>query len=276
MSQTSFSRLDIDDRGVAWLTLERPEVHNAFDDHLIAELNDHLRRVGELAHRGEVRVLVLGSEGKSFSAGADLNWMKRMVDYDFEDNLADSRELSALMHGLDTLPCPTVCRVQGATFGGAVGLAACCDLVVASEKARFCLSEVRIGLSPAVISPYVQRALGSRQMRRYALTAEIMDAATAERLGLVHRLVAPDELDAAVDAMVDTLLATSPQASRATKALLAEVARDPDSNATRDHTCRIISELRVSHEGQEGLASFFEKRRPAWAPDDPSNTERQK
>jgi methylglutaconyl-CoA hydratase len=273
MSQTSDSRLEIDDRGVARLTLERPEVHNAFDDHLIAELNDHLRRVGELAQRGEVRVLVLGSEGKSFSAGADLNWMQRMVDYDFEDNLADSRELSALMHGLDTLPCPTVCRVQGATFGGAVGLAACCDIVVASDKARFCLSEVRIGLSPAVISPYVQRALGSRQMRRYALT-EVMDAATAERLGLVHRLVEPDALDAAVDAMIDTLLATSPQASRATKALLAEVAREPDSNATRDHTCRIISELRVSHEGQEGLASFLEKRRPAWAPDDSSNTER--
>ncbi|WP_136246929.1 enoyl-CoA hydratase-related protein [Halomonas borealis] len=274
MSQTSDSRLEIDDRGVARLTLERPQVHNAFDDHLIAELNDHLRRVGELAQRGEVRVLVLGSEGKSFSAGADLNWMQRMVDYDFEDNLADSRELSALMHGLDTLPCPTVCRVQGATFGGAVGLAACCDIVVASDKARFCLSEVRIGLSPAVISPYVQRALGSRQMRRYALTAEVMDAATAERLGLVHRLVEPDALDTAVDAMIDTLLATSPQASRATKALLAEVAHDPDSNATRDHTCRIISELRVSHEGQEGLASFLEKRRPAWAPDDSSNTER--
>ncbi|MDR9440935.1 MAG: enoyl-CoA hydratase-related protein [Halomonas sp.] len=275
MSDTpSYSRLELDDRGVAWLTLERPDVHNAFDDSLIAELNDHLRRVGELARRGEVRLLVLGSEGKSFSAGADLNWMKRMVDYDFEDNLADSRELSALMHGLDTLPCPTVCRVQGATFGGAVGLAACCDVVIASEKAKFCLSEVRIGLSPAVISPYVQRAVGSRQMRRYALTAEVMDAATAERLDLVHRVVAPDALDEAVDAMVETLLATSPQASRATKALLAEVAREPDSNTTRDHTCRVISELRVSHEGQEGLASFFEKRRPAWAPDSPSNTER--
>ncbi|XKE46972.1 enoyl-CoA hydratase/isomerase family protein [Halomonas organivorans] len=276
MTTKTYSRLEIDDRGVARLTLERPEVHNAFDDHLIAELNDHLQRLGELAHRGEVRLLVLGSEGKSFSAGADLNWMKRMVDYDFEDNLADSRELSALMHGLDTLPCPTVCRVQGATFGGAVGLAACCDVVIASEKAKFCLSEVRIGLSPAVISPYVQRALGERQMRRYALTAEVMDAATAERLDLVHRVVEPDALDEAVDAMVETLLGTSPQASRATKALLAEVAREPDSNATRDHTCRIISELRVSHEGQEGLASFFEKRRPAWAPDSSSNTERRK
>lgn len=276
MTTDTYSSLNIDERGVARLTLDRPAVHNAFDDHLIAELNDHLRRVGELAHRGEVRLLVLGSKGKSFSAGADLNWMKRIVDYDFEDNLADSRELSALMHGLDTLPCASVCRVQGAAFGGAVGLAACCDIVIASEKARFCLSEVKIGLSPAVISPYVQRAIGSRQMRRYALTAEVMDAATAERLGLAHRVVEPDALDSAVEAMIETLLGTSPQASRATKALLAEVARHPDSNITRDHTCRIISELRVSHEGQEGLASFFEKRRPAWAPDAPTNTEHRK
>ena len=126
--------------GIARLTLNRPEVHNAFDDSLIAELNAHLEKLHDLASSGDVRVVVLGSEGKSFSAGADLNWMKRMVDYDLEDNLADSRKLAALMHGLDTLPCPTICRVQGAAFGGAVGLAACCDIVVASEKAKFCLS----------------------------------------------------------------------------------------------------------------------------------------
>src|SRR5690554_6111582 len=264
---TSYSQLRIDERGVAWLTLNRPEVHNAFDDSLIAELNAHLAKLHDAAHQGEVRVVVLGSEGKSFSAGADLNWMRRMVEYDFEGNLADSRKLSALMHGLDTLPCPTLCRVQGAAFGGAVGLAACCDIVIASEKARFCLSEVKIGLSPAVISPYVQRALGARQMRRYALTAEVMDATTALALGLVHRLAPHAELDAAVEAMIDILLAGSPQAQRATKALLAEVAREPDSKATREHTCRVISELRVSAEGQEGLASFFEKRRPAWTTD---------
>lgn len=264
MSDSTFSRLELDERGVAWLTLVRPEVHNAFDDSLIAELNAHLERLHDAAHHGEIRAVVLGSEGKSFSAGADLGWMKRMVEYDFDGNLADSRKLSALMHGLDTLPCPTVCRVQGAAFGGAVGLAACCDLVVASEKAKFCLSEVKIGLSPAVISPYVQRAIGSRQMRRYALSAEVMDAPTALALGLAHQVVDADALDDAVAAMLDTLLAGSPQAQRATKALLAEVAREPDSKATREHTCRVISELRVSAEGQEGLASFFEKRRPAW------------
>ncbi|RUR32487.1 enoyl-CoA hydratase/isomerase family protein [Vreelandella andesensis] len=252
------------DKGVARLTLNRPEVHNAFDDSLIAELNTHLDDLHALANAGDVRAVVLGSEGKSFSAGADLNWMKRMVDYSLEDNLADSRKLSALMFGLDTLPCPTICRVQGAAFGGAVGLAACCDLVVASDKAKFCLSEVKIGLSPAVISPYVQRALGERQLRRYALTAEVIDAPTALALGLAHQVVEHDALDSAVNDMLDTLLGGSPQAQRATKALLASVAQAPDSDVTREHTCHVIAKLRVSQEGQEGLSSFFEKRRPAW------------
>ncbi|MEL7968893.1 enoyl-CoA hydratase/isomerase family protein [Vreelandella neptunia] len=265
----AYSTLTIEE-GVARLTLNRSEVHNAFDDSLIAELNAHLDQLHTLAESGDVRAVVLGSEGKSFSAGADLNWMKRMVDYDLEDNLADSRKLAALMHGLDTLPCPTVCRVQGAAFGGAVGLAACCDVVIASGKAKFCLSEVKIGLSPAVISPYVQRALGERQMRRYALTAEAMDAEIALALGLVHLVVEHDKLDDEVDAMLATLLAGSPQAQRATKALMATVAQAPDSDATREHTCQVIAKLRVSQEGQEGLSSFFEKRRPVWA--DSNNT----
>ncbi|MGY2462035.1 enoyl-CoA hydratase/isomerase family protein [Vreelandella sulfidaeris] len=259
----AYSTLKIED-GVARLTLNRPEVHNAFDDSLIAELNAQLNELHRLAETGDVRVVVLGSEGKSFSAGADLNWMKRMVDYDLDDNLADSRKLAALMHGLDTLPCPTLCRVQGAAFGGAVGLAACCDVVIASDKAKFCLSEVKIGLSPAVISPYVQRALGERQMRRYALTAEVMDAPTALALGLAHQVVEHEALNSAIDAMLVTLLAGSPQAQRATKALMATVAQAPDSDATREHTCQIIAKLRVSPEGQEGLSSFFEKRRPNW------------
>ncbi|QNI02751.1 enoyl-CoA hydratase/isomerase family protein [Halomonas sp. SH5A2] len=267
----AYSTLMIEN-GVARLTLNRPEVHNAFDDSLIAELNAHLGKLKTLAEAGEVRVVVLGSEGKSFSAGADLNWMKRMVDYDLEDNLADSRKLAALMHGLDTLPCPTLCRVQGAAFGGAVGLAACCDVVIASGKAKFCLSEVKIGLSPAVISPYVQRALGERQMRRYALTAEVMDAETALKLGLAHQVVEHEALDSVVDAMLATLLAGSPQAQRATKALMTTVAQAPDSDDTREHTCQVIANLRVSHEGQEGLSSFFEKRRPDWtSPEEHNN-----
>ncbi|WP_303856880.1 enoyl-CoA hydratase-related protein [Salinicola salarius] len=262
----SFTHLTIDARGVARLTLDRPEVHNAFDDALIKELNAHLERLHALAERSEVRVVVLGSDGKHFSAGADLNGMKRMVDFSFDDNLKDARELARLMQKLDALPCPTLCRVQGAAYGGAVGLAACCDVVIASDKARFCLSEVRIGLSPAVISPYVQRAIGPRQMRRYALTAEVIDAATAQVLGLVHEVTDGETLDVQIGQMIDQLLAASPQAQRATKALLAEVAREPDSDATRETTCRVISELRVSAEGQEGLAAFFDKRTPAWRP----------
>ncbi|MFI0471139.1 enoyl-CoA hydratase-related protein [Halomonas sp. HMF6819] len=256
------------ENGVAHLSLNRPAVHNAFDDHLIAELTDHLKELLEPIERQQVRVLVLGSDGKSFSAGADLNWMKRMVDYSHDDNLADSRRLAELMYRLDTLPCPTVCRVQGAAFGGAVGLAACCDVVIASTKARFCLSEVKIGLSPAVISPYVQRAIGARQARRYALTAEVIDADSALALGLAHQVVAPEALDRAVEAMTQTLLAGSPRAQRATKALLAAVGQSPDSDATRERTCQTIAELRVSDEGQEGLSSFFDKRLPAWAPQD--------
>ncbi|TVP51489.1 MAG: enoyl-CoA hydratase/isomerase family protein [Halomonas sp.] len=259
----AYSTLIIEN-SVARLTLNRPDVHNAFDDSLIAELNEHLRQLHSLAETGDVRVVVLGSEGKSFSAGADLNWMKRMVEYDLNDNLADSRKLAALMHGLDTLPCPTVCRVQGAAFGGAVGLAACCDIVIASDRAKFCLSEVKIGLSPAVISPYVQRALGERQMRRYALTAEVMDAQTALALDLAHQVIEHEALDEAVDAMITVLLAGSPQAQRASKALMATVAQAPDSDDTREHTCQVIAKLRVSPEGQEGLSSFFEKRRPDW------------
>lgn len=258
------SRLEIDSRGVAWLTLDKPDVHNAFDDALINELNAYLDRLHNAAERDDVRMVVLGSEGKHFSAGADLNWMKRMVDYGVDANLEDSRQLSRLMQRLDTLPCPTVCRVQGAAYGGAVGLAACCDLVIASEAARFCLSEVRIGLSPAVISPYVQRAIGERQMRRFALTAEVIDVTTAQTLGLVHEVAGSHELDERVAVYVDTLLAASPQASRATKALLQSVAYEPDSDATRERCCRTISELRVSAEGQEGLAAFFDKRAPAW------------
>ncbi|HET8790861.1 MAG TPA: enoyl-CoA hydratase-related protein [Modicisalibacter sp.] len=271
---TENTHLEFDERGVARLTLDRPDVHNAFDDALIREINNRLDTIAEAIERGEIRVVVLGSEGKHFSAGADLGWMKRMAGYDFKYNIDDSRELSRLMHRLDTLPCPTLCRVQGAAYGGAVGLAACCDIVVASEAARFCLSEVKIGLSPAIISPYVQRAIGARQMRRYALSAEVIDVSTAQRLGLVHEIASVDELDSVVDAMIDTLLAPSPQAQRVTKTLLAVVARDPDSKESRENCCQTISKLRVSDEGQEGLAAFFEKRDPAWRiADDPETKE---
>ncbi|WP_148255353.1 enoyl-CoA hydratase-related protein [Aidingimonas lacisalsi] len=261
---TRFTHLDIDARGVAWLTLDRPEVHNAFDDHLIVELNHHLDQLAAAAERNEVRALVLSSTGKHFSAGADLGWMQRMVEYGFDDNLADSRMLDRMMHALDTLPCPTLCRVQGAAFGGAVGLVACCDIAIASERATFCLSEVRIGLSPAVISPYVQRTIGPRQMRRYALTAETINVGIALELGLIHQVESHDTLDRAVETMLDKLLEASPQAQRATKTLLEHVAGDASMENAREHCCRVISQLRVSDEGQEGMAAFFEKRTPNW------------
>lgn len=252
--------LDIDPRGVAYLTLNRPEVHNAFDDHLIAELLDKLNQV----RQAKAHVLVFRSQGKSFSAGADLGWMKRMASYSKAENKKDAQELARLMHELDTLPCPTICRVQGAAYGGAVGLAACCDIVVASEKARFCLSEVKIGLSPAVISPYVVRALGQRAMRRYALTAEVITVHNAHQLGLVHEVVNEDALDGQVEILVETMLANSPQAVARTKQLVHYVADRPADATTQDYTTDLIAEIRVSEEGQEGLSAFFEKRAPGW------------
>jgi len=252
--------LKIDERSVAYLTLNRPEIHNAFDDQLITQLLNKLKEI----RKAKARVLVFGSEGKSFSAGADLGWMKRMAEYSKAENKKDAQELARLMHELDTLPCPTICRVQGAAYGGAVGLAACCDLVVATAKARFCLSEVKIGLSPAVISPYVVRALGVRAMRRYALTAEVISVEKAQQLGLVDEVVAEDMLDTQIETFVTTLLANSPQAVAHTKELIHFVADRPADSTTQDYTTNLIAEIRVSAEGQEGLSAFFEKRAPNW------------
>lgn len=262
--EQQFTSLTVDGQGVAWLWLDKPQVHNAFDDRLIAELNGHLERLHRQASSAQVRALVLGSQGKHFSAGADLGWMRRMVGYDFTDNLADSQELARLMGLLDSMPCPVIGRVQGAAFGGAVGLAACCDVVVASEHAKFCLSEVKIGLSPAVISPYVQVAIGVQQMRRYALTGEVIDSTRALALGLAHEVVEHDQLDQEVQTILEALHLGSPQAQRRTKALLATVQLENDPDRRRDYTCQVISELRVSDEGQEGLASFFDRRPAKW------------
>ncbi len=264
MSDTSnsvhFVDCQINEQGVAYLTLKRPDVHNAFDDHLIAEL---VRRL-EALHASPPRVLVLGSIGKSFSAGADLGWMQRMAQYTEAENKQDALALARLMQLLDTLPCPSIARVQGAAYGGAVGLAACCDLVIASEKARFCLSEVKIGLSPAVISPYVIKAIGQRAMRRYALTAEVLDAVQAHTLGLVHEVVDSDQLDVRVDAFIQLLLANSPQGVRSTKALIHAIGYRPIDDSVQQKTTDLIASIRVSAEGQEGLSAFFQKRVPQW------------
>ena len=205
----------LDARGVATLTLNRPDVHNAFDDVVISELNT---AIDQYARHPDVRLLVLRAEGKSFSAGADLGWMKRMATFSREDNLADARELERLMRGLYDFPKPTLALVQGAAFGGAVGLVSCCDLAIASGNASFSLSEARLGLAPAVISPFVIAAIGPRQASRYFLTAERFTAETAQAIGLVHEVVPPEALDVASGRMIDTLLANGPIALMACKA----------------------------------------------------------
>jgi len=247
--------------GVARLRLARPEVHNAFDDVLIRELTEALTAAET---EPEVRVVVLEAEGRSFSAGADLNWMRRMAGYDWDENFRDSRALGGLMSRLNGLDRPTVARVNGAAIGGGVGLVACCDIAVASDSAVFALSEVQLGLIPAVIAPYVVAAVGERRARRYFTTGERFDAATAEAMGLIHRMVPADELDAAVDEFVDRLLATGPEAVRAAKRLVRDVARAPLDDALVTETARRIADRRASAEGREGVAAFLAKRPPAW------------
>ncbi|MBI4968554.1 MAG: enoyl-CoA hydratase/isomerase family protein [Rhodospirillales bacterium] len=246
---------------VATVTLNRPDRHNAFDDALIAGLTETLEGIGA---DPAVRVVVLTGAGKSFSAGADLGWMKRMAGYTFDQNMADARGLARLLSTLDRLPKPTIARVNGPAYGGGVGLVAACDLAIAQPEAAFSLTEVKLGLIPAVISPYVVAAIGPRAARRYTLTAQRFDAETALRLGLVHEVVAADALDDAVSKTVDTLLANGPQAMAAGKALIGTVANRPIDDAVIEDTARRIAECRASPEGREGVSAFLEKRKPAW------------
>jgi methylglutaconyl-CoA hydratase len=254
-----YTELDINSQGVATLTLNRPDVHNAFDDVMIAELLKALEQVEE---SDSARVLVLRSEGKNFSAGADLNWMRSMADKNYQQNVDDAGELGLLMERLDLLSKPSIALVQGAAFGGAVGLAACCDIVLAQPRSSFCLSEVKIGLIPAVISPYVVRTIGERQSRRYMLTAERFFADKAQELGLVNDVV--EDFDEPLNKLLEALLANSPQAVGACKKLIRNVGSRPIDKDVREHTIKAIAEIRVSDEGQEGLSAFLEKRPAAW------------
>ena len=253
--------LAVDEKGVATLTLNRPDIHNAFDDRLIGELTHKLR---EAAHNHAVRVIVLAANGKSFSAGADLNWMKRMAHYSEAENLRDAVALADLMHTITVLPKPTVARVQGPAYGGGVGLVACCDIAVGSRAAQFSLSEVRLGLIPAVISPHVIAAIGERQARRYFVTAERFDAAEAVRIGLLHMLVEETQLDDALRTIVDHLLKGGPKAQGAAKDLIASVANRPIDRRLVEDTAERIARIRVTPEGKEGIAAFLEKRAPGW------------
>ena len=252
---------DVAGNGRATVTINRPDVHNAFDDELIAALTGQLEGLG---NDDAVRVVVLTGAGKSFSAGGDLNWMQRTASYSEDENLTDAAALARLMNTLHGLSKPTIARVQGDAYGGGVGLIACCDIAVASESARFSLSEVRLGLIPAVISPYVIAAIGERQAGRYMLSAERFDAAEAWRVGLIHEVTAPDALDAAVNGIVESLLANGPRAMAEAKALIRAVAGRPIDASLNADTAARIARIRASGEGREGVAAFLGKRKPDW------------
>ena len=259
--------VSISDRaGVRELRLHRPEVHNAFDDGLIAALTAALRDAGS---DPTVRAVVLTGEGTSFSAGADLNWMRGMAKASEADNREDSLRLASLMRTLQFLPKPTVARVNGAAYGGGVGLVACCDIAIGVESAKFGLTEVKLGLVPAVISPYVVAAIGLRHARRLFLTGEIFDAAQALQIGLLHRVVAADQLDQTVAHTLGLLSKAAPIAQREAKTLALGthgLSEEKAERIDRDNAA-LIARLRVSAEGQEGLGAFLDKRSPAWCAD---------
>jgi methylglutaconyl-CoA hydratase len=256
-------RQERDDRGVVTLTLAKPEIRNAFNPAFMRAIR---AAFDSLVEDDGVRVIVLTGEGTAFSAGADLNWMRSMKDYSYDDNVADSRELDALFRTIDGFPRPVVARVNGAALGGAMGLIACADIAVAARTAVFGFSEAKLGIAPAVISTYVQPKIGVSNARRYFLTGERFDADRAFHLGLVHEVCDPDDLDATTEAVLTELLSAGPQAQVAVKALIPEVEAAETRQAAADETVQVIAALRVGEEGQEGMAAFFAKRRPAWAP----------
>ena len=247
--------------GIARVTLDRPEVRNAFDDELISSLTKAFK---EIEADDAIRVVILAGNGPAFCAGADLNWMKRMSSYDYDDNLADAEALAQMLATLDRMPKPTIARVHGPVFAGGTGLVAACDIAVGTPEAKFCLSEAKLGLSPATISPYVIRAMGEREARRYFLTAEVFDAAEAFRIGMLSLLVPAAELDSSVEKLVGHLLAGGPEAHAKIKDLIRTVAGHTADDPLIAETARRIAEIRVSPEGREGIASFLEKRKASW------------
>jgi len=246
---------------VAHVWLNRPEVRNAFNDSVIAEL---AQAFAALAQDVSLRAIVLAGHGKAFCAGADLSWMKTMAGYTWDENRADAQALADMLWTIHSCPVPVIARIQGDCYAGGVGLAAVCDIRVASSSVNFCLSEARLGLLPATISPYVIRAMGESASRRYFTTAERFDAHEALRIGLVHEVVAADALDATVDAIVAALVANGPQAVRACKRLVQDVAGRAIGEDLRADTARRIADVRASAEGREGVQSFLNKRAPGW------------
>lgn len=249
------------ENSIATITLNKPDAHNAFDDTMIVELTKALK---DFEKNPQVKVIILAANGKSFCAGADLNWMRRMANYSLDENLADANALAELMRTLNFLKKPTIALVQGAAYGGGVGLVACCDIAIATADANFCLSEVKIGLIPAVISPYVIAAMGERAARRYFLTAEKFSAEFALGFGLIHSIVDQNQLKTAGIELAKLLLANSPQAITTAKKLIQTISGRPINNDLITETAAMIAEIRVSEEGQEGLQAFIEKRKPKW------------
>ncbi|PKO77846.1 MAG: enoyl-CoA hydratase [Betaproteobacteria bacterium HGW-Betaproteobacteria-15] len=246
---------------IARITLSRPEVRNAFNDAVIQELKAAFEAVGV---RDDVRAVVLAAVGPAFCAGADLNWMRRMADYTRDENVADAGQLAAMLKAIYECPKPTIAAVQGDVFAGGMGLVAACDMAVSVRTATYCLSEVKLGLIPATISPYVIRAMGTRASHRYFLTAERFSAEEAHRIGFVHELVDADALDAKVNELAQALVSASPAAVKACKQLVQDVAEREINAALIDSTVQGIADIRASEQGREGVQSFLQKRKPAW------------
>ncbi|HYD61169.1 MAG TPA: enoyl-CoA hydratase/isomerase family protein [Noviherbaspirillum sp.] len=249
------------DGKVATVTLNRPDVRNAFNETTIAEITQAFRALGQ---HPDVRTIVLAANGPAFCAGADLNWMKKMAGYTHEENRADAAQLAEMLHTIYTCPKPVVAKVQGDCYAGGMGLVAACDIAIANEATNFCLSEVKLGLIPATISPYVILAMGENAARRYFLTAERFSAQEAHRIGFVHQVVAADALDATVAEIVKALVTNSPNAVKEAKRLVQDVAGQPLTAELIADTAERIADIRSSEEGKEGVRSFLEKRKPNW------------
>lgn len=254
-------KLDIDQRGVATLTLNRPELHNAFNDELIADLTACLN---DLEKKKEVRLLVLTGEGKSFCAGADLNWMKRMKEYSEAENIADSQKLAELFKTLNSFSRPVIGKINGSALGGGAGLVACCDYVIAVDQAMIAFTEVRLGLLPAVISPFVIAKIGESHARASFLSGAKISMSRAFVMGLVHQVTTAEMLDSEVEKTIADFLLAGPEAAVKAKELVATVVRKPNIEEARDYTCKMIAKARASDEGQEGMSALLEKRKASW------------
>ncbi|WKD49048.1 enoyl-CoA hydratase/isomerase family protein [Microbulbifer spongiae] len=259
MSNTLIESLQSD--GVMYLTMNRPEVHNAFDEHQIDQLTAALQRINKNVH---IKTVILGAEGNSFSAGGDLNYMRRMGNNSYKENLTDARRLANLMKTLSTISVPTIARVQGAAFGGGVGLISCCDFAFAASGAKFSLSEVRLGMVPATIAPYIIKAVGQKVASRLFMSGEVIDSDRAWQLGLISHLSDPKSLDLDIQAFTKSLLNNAPIAVKKAKHIVSEITQDSIDDEIIQKTISLIADLRESEEGKEGLNSFLEKRKPKW------------